>query len=87
MSLNVALTYARLHLPIVKVSRARIAATQAAAAIPKGQWLPQLGGTAQIFGATANNTTNSYLSDGSIDIPRIGGTPANTSTSWKPYAS
>ncbi|MGZ3423546.1 MAG: TolC family protein, partial [Polyangiales bacterium] len=47
----------------------------------------QLGGTAQIFGATANNTTNSYLSDGSIDIPRIGGTPANTSTSWKPYAS
>jgi outer membrane protein TolC len=87
MSLADALAYARLHLPIVKVARARIAASQAAAAIPKGQWLPQLGATGQLFGSTANNTTNSYLGDPAIDIPRIGGTPANASTSWKPYAS
>lgn len=87
MSLADALTYARLHLPIVKVARARIAASQAAAAIPKGQWLPQLGATAQLFGGTANNSSNSYLGDPAIDIPRIGGTPANATTSWKPYAS
>jgi outer membrane protein TolC len=84
------MAYAKLHQPLLVVARARIAAAKAVAAIPSGQWAPQFGVAAQLFGATANNSTASYLGDSSIDIPRIGGTstiyPIGSST-FRPYAS
>jgi outer membrane protein len=47
-----------------------------------------LGATAQLFGATANNTTGTYVGPGGfMDIPRIGGTRVVSSGVWKPYPS
>ena len=87
MTLSQALDYAHEHQPLMKQARARIAAAQAVAKIPKGQWVPQIGGLAQILAGTSNNTTSSYTSDPVIDIPRIGGTSAVTSGSLRPYPS
>jgi outer membrane protein TolC len=44
--------------------------------------------TAQLFGATANNTTGTYVAPGGfMDVPRIGGTRSVRSGSWQPYPS
>lgn len=84
-----ALTYARAHQPQIRAALSRIAEERAAAQIPRGQWLPTIGVTAQLLGGTANNTTASYITLPFMDIPRIGGTRATTAgnASWQPYAS
>ncbi|MEO6603453.1 MAG: TolC family protein, partial [Polyangiaceae bacterium] len=87
MTLGQALAYARTHQPAVRVAVARIEAQAAQAKIPSSQWYPTLGATAQLFGATANNTTGTYVSTGSVDIPRIGATRATGTGSLKPYPS
>src|SRR5579862_6289459 len=66
LRIDEALAYARAHQPAIQAARARIAAAQADAGVPRSQWLPQIGVTAQIFGGTANNTTASYASVGSL---------------------
>ncbi|GAC1353041.1 MAG: hypothetical protein NVS3B20_17240 [Polyangiales bacterium] len=87
MTLADAQIYARAHQPVMKLTRARINAAKAVAAIPRGQWMPQVGALAEILGGTSNNTTASYTSDPVIDIPRIGSTPSTTAGSFRPYAS
>lgn len=87
MTLGDAITYARAHQPVVRVAAARIAAQKALAEIPRGAWLPRFGATAQLFGATANQTTASYLSTDLPDLPRIGGTRGVAKGSLQPYAS
>jgi len=82
-----ALGYARAHQPQIRSSLAELAARRAESHVPRAQWLPQVGGTLQIFGATATNTTTVYLTVPEVDIPRIGATRAGTSTSWTPSAS
>ena len=74
VTLPEARSYARAHQPSVRAALARIAAAEAQAAVPRAQWLPQLGATAQIFVASENNTTASYLTTNVVDLPRIGGT-------------
>jgi len=71
-----ALAYARLHQPAIRASIARIAAQREQARIPNAQWLPTIGVTAQIFAATANNTTGTYVNTDVVDVPRIGATRA-----------
>ena len=88
MSLGEALAYARVHQPAIRAAIARIEAQAAQAKVPSAQWYPTVGATAQLFAATANNTTGSYVSAGVVDIPRIGGTRATGSgSSLAPYAS
>lgn len=89
MTLSDALAYARSHQPAIRSALARIEAERAEADVPRGQWLPTVGVTAQIFGATANNTTASYVTPWFMDAPRIGGTRARdaASASFMPYAS
>ncbi|MGH7436271.1 MAG: TolC family protein [Polyangiaceae bacterium] len=87
VTLPEALSYAHDHQPGLLAALARVEARKAAAAIPTGQWLPSVGATAQIFAATANNTTATYVQVPFMDIPRIGATPAVSSGSWGPYAS
>jgi outer membrane protein len=82
-----AVAYARAHQPAVRAARARIQAQKAQAETPRGQWLPRFGVTAQLFGATANQTTGSYVTLDVPDLPRIGGTRAVSKGTWKPYAS
>jgi outer membrane protein len=88
MSLDEAISYARAHQPELRAAIARVAAEQQAAEIPRAEWLPTIGATAQLFGATANNTTGTYVAPGGgMDIPRIGGTRSVASGTWRPYAS
>jgi outer membrane protein TolC len=87
MTLREAIDYAESHHPAILTVRARIAAQKALTEVPRAAWLPRFGATAQLFGATSNQTTASYLSTHPPDLPRIGGTQAVAEGSWKPYAS
>ncbi len=84
-----ALAYARSHQPAVLASLARIETEKANAEVPRAQYYPLLGLTAQFLEGTTNNTTASYLTDPFVDLPRIGGTPSTSGgdARWKPYAS
>jgi outer membrane protein TolC len=84
-----ALAYARAHQPAIRAALARVKAQEAQADVPRGQWLPLVGVTAQIFGATANNTTATYVTPPFMDVPRIGATRAVSAgnASFAPYAS
>lgn len=81
--------YAREHQPSVRAAIARIAAAKEAASVPRAQWLPQLGATAQIYAATANNTTGETIGSPYLDVPRIGGSRVvnASSASFQPYGS
>ena len=81
--------YARAHQPAVRAALARIAAARAQAAVPRAQWLPQLGATAQVFLGSANNTTAQYLTTDQVDLPRVGGTPVTDAehATLQPYGS
>ena len=88
MTLSEATAFARAHQPQVRAALARVNARKADAEIPRAQWLPVAGVTAQLFGATANNTTGTYVSPGGfMDIPRIGGTRSVRAGTWQPYPS
>ena len=87
MNLAEALAYARAHQPAVLAAVARIRAQAEQANVPRSQWYPTVGVTAQLFAATANNTTGTYVSPGQMDIPRIGATRGTATGSWSPYAS
>jgi outer membrane protein TolC len=88
LTLEQAIRLAHERQPTLQVARSRVAAQEAAAKVPRAQWLPVFGVTAQLFGATANNTTGTYVGPGGfLDIPRIGGTRVVSSGEMKPYAS
>lgn len=89
MTLPEALAYAHEHQPRIRAALARVSAERVQADVASGPWLPTVGVTAQIFGATANNTTAGYAAFSAIDIPRIGGTRAVSagSATLTPYAS
>jgi outer membrane protein TolC len=87
MSLPEAIAYARAHQPAIRAAIARLSAAEAETAVPRAQWYPTLGATAQFFGASANNTTASYVGVAPLDVPRIGGTRVVSRGAWKPYAS
>src|SRR5277367_6236543 len=86
MTLSEAISYAKAHQPAVLSGIARVAAQEKAARVPRAQWFPSFGASAQLFGATANNSSALYVTDDPLDIPRIGGTPSTVS-SWQPYGS
>jgi outer membrane protein len=87
MTLEEGIAFARAHQPAALLAIARVAAQKAAANVPRAQWQPLLGVNAQLLGATANNTTASYVSPTYMDIPRIGATRAVSLGNWQPYAS
>ncbi len=87
MSLGEALAYARAHQPAIRAAMARIAAQQEEARVPRAEWLPSVGATAQIFAATSNNTTGTYVGAPYMDITRIGGSSVVSPGSARPYAS
>jgi outer membrane protein TolC len=87
MTLAEAIAHARAHQPTVRAALARVAAEREAARIPRAQWYPSVGVTAQIFAATANNSTGTYVSAPLVDIPRVGGTTVVAAGTMKPYPS
>lgn len=88
MSLDAAVAYARAHHPHIAAARARVAAARADATVPRAQWLPAIGALVELVGATANNSTASFVSNAAVDLPRIGGTPmVGDEPGWQPYPS
>ena len=89
VTLPEALAYARAHQPAIRAALARIEERKAIAGIPRAQWYPQAGLTAQLLEGTTNNTTASYFGTSALDVPRIGGTRSRSSSSalWRPAAS
>ena len=89
VTLDEALAYARDRQPRIKSALAEYEARRAEARVPRAQWLPQVGATAQVFLATSNNTTASYLTVPEMDLPRIGGSKSTTqaTATWSPSAS
>lgn len=87
-TLHDALVYARAHQPSLRAAQERVRVAQEQAQVPRAGWLPRAGGTAQILGGTANNSSASYFSVSSVDIPRVGGTAGNLpDPAWNPSAS
>lgn len=89
VTLQEARSYAHEHQPSLRAAIARIAAAKADAEVPRAQWYPQLGATAQVFLGSANNTTAQYIGSPDVDIPRIGGSKGvnAASMSMTPYGS
>ncbi|HTS81601.1 MAG TPA: TolC family protein [Myxococcaceae bacterium] len=87
LTLEQAQAYATAHQPTLLAARARLEAAIATTGVPRALWYPRLGVTAQELIGTANNTTGSYVSVGTLDLPRIGGTPAETTGTWDPHGS
>jgi outer membrane protein TolC len=81
IALQDALAYARAHQPAVQASLARVDLAKANAEVPRSQWLPRVGATAQLLVGTGNNTTASYVGVRALDIPRIGGSPGQSAAS------
>lgn len=87
MTLHDAITYARLHQPSLAAARARVEVAREEARLPHAEWLPRVVAGAEFLLGTNNNTTASYGGPLGFDVPRIGGTPANASSSWSPDPS
>jgi outer membrane protein TolC len=85
LTMSEALTYAHEHQPAIRAALARVRARLEEAKIPSAQWQPTLGVTAQLFGASTNNTTGTYVSPWFMDTPRIGATRATSTGSLQPY--
>ena len=86
-TLEQAQTYATAHQPTLLAARARLEAAVSTTRVPRALWLPRLGVTAQEMIGTSNNTTAGYVSVGTLDLPRVGGTTAGTSGTWDPNGS
>ena len=87
ITLPQAIAFARVNQPAIRAGLARVRAQKADANVPRAQWLPTVGVSAQLFGGTANNTTGSYVTQSSFDIPRIGGTRSVSQGTLQPYPS
>lgn len=86
-TLQQAITHAQRRNPDVIAANTRIQASRAFAAVPRAQWRPMLGATAQLVGSSVNNSTANILSNPRVDLPRIGATRLSTEPDLTPYAS
>jgi outer membrane protein len=82
ISLPDALAYAAAHQPSLQAAQARIEVARRGASVVRAEWLPQLGGTAQLFGGTMNNTTAMFLGVRTMDLPRIGASKTTADAAW-----
>jgi outer membrane protein len=89
MTLTDSIAYAYAHEPAILTALAQVKTEQAYAKVPRAAWQPTFAASAQIFAATSNNTTASYLATDSMAIPRIGGSTSvsESGAGWQPYAS
>jgi outer membrane protein len=82
-----ALAYAHAHQPAIREALARVSARMEEAKIPTAQWLPTVAVTAQLYAATANNTTAMFMQSPFMELPRIGATASTATGTFSPYAS
>jgi outer membrane protein len=89
LTLPEALAFAHEHEPAIRAALAQVETARANARVPRAQWEPIVEASAQIYAATPNNTTASYLGVDDLAMPRIGGSRdvSSSSATWQPYAS
>lgn len=87
LSLHDAIAFALEHQPEILAARARLLAARSAERIPSAAWQPSVGALAELAGSTTNNTTATAISNGVLDLPRIGGTPVTSTSDLQPYAT
>ena len=87
VSLAEAIAYAHAHQPTIRAALSLVKQREEAARVPTGGWLPVVGVSGQLLGGSVNNTTASYVAPSVMDVPRIGGARANSTTSLTPYPS
>jgi outer membrane protein TolC len=87
MTLPEALAFARAHQPSLREALARVEAAAAEARVPRAEWQPSFGATAQAFEGTVNTTTASYVGAPRVDLPRIGSTKVDNRGTWRPSTS
>lgn len=87
MTLEQALSEARMHHPALLAAKARQDASRAEARIPAMSWYPMFGASAQLLGGTVNNTTATTLPSALVDLPRIGGSAIKNDVGWAPHPS
>jgi len=89
ITLQEALAYAHAHQPAIRAALSHVEVEKANAKVSRAEWQPVVGASAQIFAATPNNTTASYLGADDLALPRIGGTRdmSTSSATFQPYAS
>ncbi len=87
IALRAAIAYARAHQPSIAAARARVEVARAQAEIPAAAYAIRIAGAAEVLVGSNNNSTASYGTLGLLDLPRIGGTPANAPISWRPEAT
>lgn len=86
MTLDQALAFGREHQPTFAAAKARLEAAQLDARVPDASWLPRIGAVAEVVGATVNNSTAAFLTNGAVDLARVGSTHfTGTSPDWTPY--
>lgn len=81
MSLSDAMAYARQHQPSLRSAQARVDLAKRAASVVRAEWMPQVGATAPAFYGRVNNSTASFLAVRTLDLPRTGGSRADTTFS------
>ncbi len=82
MTLQQALSYARVHNPSLQTAKSRLAEQEALSRVPGQGWLPKIGAGAQVFVSSLNNTTAMVAPSSAVLIPRIGGRTADPTASW-----
>jgi len=85
MTLEQALEHARANHARVHSARLRVTAARREAEVPGAQWLPRVGGFAEVVGATTNNSSATQIAVGTVDIPRVGGTTIDDTPRFRPY--
>src|SRR5262245_35792185 len=87
VGLREAIDFARAHQPSLAAARARVEVAREQARLPKAPPAPRVPAGAELLGGTNNNTTASFGGPLGIDVPRIGGSPANAPATWRPEPS
>ncbi|MFO0600574.1 MAG: TolC family protein [Myxococcaceae bacterium] len=87
ISLPEALAAAQAHQPSLEAARSRLEAAGVDAQAARAAWLPTVGALAEVVLATTNNSTTTVVSNGVVDLPRIGATKVSSTPDFTPAAS
>jgi len=87
VTLPEALKAAREHQPQLQAARLRLEAAKHELDAANAGWLPTVGGLVELVGSTTNNSTATLLSNGAVDLPRIGATKVTATPDFTPSLS
>lgn len=87
VTLPEALQAARSHQPQLQAARLRLEAASHELDAAAAGWLPTVGGLAEVVASSTNNSTATVLSNGAVDLPRIGSTKVTATPDFTPSMS